>query len=163
MPISPSEGSGQLMKTGCRYLCEGSRPVTTPPTTESWAQHPGMNMAMDGIAIYANWVSRVVMPIVFQWVDEHRAEMHDKMGIAQDALLPDDVDAVVHAAFEIVKEKPAYLAGREAFKEFQDALADRSWNPAGLNSHWSAMTETIRQQMRETSHQEVGPLVGSRS
>jgi hypothetical protein len=161
MPISTADGSGQLIKTNCRYLCEGSRPITTPPTTEDWAQHPALNMAMDGIAMYANWVSRVVMPIVFDWVDDHTQEMREKMGVRSTDLLPDDVDAVVKAAFEIVKGKRAYAEGRVAFEQFQLAIASRTWTSTNINPKWTRISERMREEIRETLIEESRPLAGT--
>ncbi len=160
MPISASTGSAQIIKTGCRYVCEGSREPTTVPTTEDWAQHPGLNLAMDGIAMYATWVSRTVMPIVFQWVDEHKPEMREKMGVDPTAPLPDDVEAVVQAAFEIIKGRDAYIRGKAAFEEYQTAMATRSWDPTGINPHWTRVSRMMREQVREALHEASRPLTG---
>lgn len=149
MPISVTDGSGQLIKTNCKYLCEGSRDLDTPPTTEDWAQHPALNIAMDGIAIYANWVSRIVMPIAFLWIDEHKEEIcayehWDK--------LPDDVNEVVNAAFEIAKEQHYYKDGRIAFYDFQQEVKGSKFKTENINPNWTEKSKELRAEMHRQFH-----------
>jgi hypothetical protein len=141
MSIPPSYGSAQLIKTSCKFLVEGSRPITTPPTTEDWAQHPALNIAMDGIAIYANWVGRVVMPIAFLWIYEHRDAICKSKGWDK---LPDDVNEVIKAAFEIAKSDPCYQEGRIAFDEFEQSLKSGTFEADKVNPTWTAMSKAMR-------------------
>jgi hypothetical protein len=149
MPTSVTDGSGQLIKTGCKYLCEGSRPLDTPPTTEDWAQHPALNIAIDGIAIYANWVSRIVMPIAFLWINDHKDEIcrnehWDK--------LPDDVNEVVNAAFEIAKEQHYYKDSRIAFYEFQQEVKAGKFRHDDINPNWAEKSKELRAELHKQFH-----------
>jgi hypothetical protein len=159
MSSSALGASAQLLKTSCRYLCEGSRSITTPPITEDWAQHPGLNLALDGLSAYANWVSRVVMPIVFQWVDEHKSEVYEKVPRP----LFDDVGVVVAAAFDIVKQKNAYKGGKEAFAEFQEELAADTWHAEKVNPTWTEISRNLRTEVRGALERASKPLEMAKS
>ena len=147
--IPPSQGSAQAVKTGCRYLCEGSRPANTPPTTEDWAQHPALNVAIDGISIYANWVSRVVLPIAFLWINEHKDQICKNEDWDK---LPDDVNRVVSAAFDLAKEQHYYKEGRIAFFEFQQGLRDGTFKVDDINRSWVEISKILRAKIREQFH-----------
>lgn len=93
--------------------------MTTLPITAHWAQHPALSLAMDGIAIYANWVSRVVLPIAFQWIHENQDEICKSQHWKK---LPDDVDRVISAAFELVQKEDYYKECKAEFDKFHKLM-----------------------------------------
>ena len=141
MPISATYGSAVLLKRNCQLLSGSSGNITTPPTTEDWAQHPALNLAMDGIAIYANWVSQVVMPIAFLWIEAHKEAICKNKSWAK---LPDDVNEVINAAFEIAMQEPYYKNGQTAFTQFQEELKAGTLKTDTLNPSWTAISKSLR-------------------
>lgn len=118
--------------------------MTTPPITEDWAQHPALNLAMDGIAIYANWVSRVVLPIAFLWIHENRGKICKTKHWEE---LPDDVGRVVEAAFEIVQKEKYYKRGKNEFDKFLKRMEQDPLRPEEtkkLNEKWTDISRRLR-------------------
>jgi hypothetical protein len=115
-------------KTKCSY------PLNDPlealkATQHMWAQHPSLLAAMEDLMLYERWVSRVVLPIAFQWIEEHKLEVYKD--VADD--LKDDVGVVIAAAFDIVKTLPAE----------GDGIASRECNPV-----WSRIAQRIHDETR---------------
>jgi hypothetical protein len=95
---------------------------------------------MEALTSYGNWVSAVVMPIAFQWIEEHKTEVYASVP----AELKDDVGVVIAAAFKLVKELPAYQAGRAESAAYEQALADGTWDPTNTNPVWTAIVKKVR-------------------
>jgi len=120
-------------KTGCRLQCEP--PIA--PINSVYAiseQHPLFFAAIEDLMIYERWVSRVVLPIAFQWIEEHKNDVYD--GISEDAY--DDIGVVVAAAFEIVKTLPAYTEGQRVVLD-----------PTKSNKIWTSISQVIHDGTRE--------------
>jgi hypothetical protein len=147
MSIPATYGSAVLLKRNCQIVAASSVNVTTPPTTEDWAQHPALNLAMDGIAIYANWVSQVVMPIAFLWIEANKQEICSNKGWK---VLPDDVNEVINAAFEIASQDPYYRNGQAAFDQFQNDLRSGALKPDTLNQSWTAISKSLRAEIHKS-------------
>ena len=63
-------------KTNCKYpLNDPIEPLKA--TQQMWAQHPSLLAAMEDLMIYERWVSRVVLPIAFRWIEEHKIEVQN--------------------------------------------------------------------------------------
>src|SRR5580658_5603895 len=97
------------VKVNCDYCppchhkppsCEGKR---------DWEMHPSWIAGMESLNAYSDWVSSVVLPIAFQWIEEHKPEVY--AAVPPD--LKDDVGVAIAAAFKLVSELPAYKKGRE--------------------------------------------------
>lgn len=74
------------------------------PSFEGWEDHPALKTAFDCLNIYNQWVAQRVIPIAFQWIEEHHHEVHEH--VAPDK--HNDVGAVIAAAFELVRNGDKY-------------------------------------------------------
>ena len=81
-----------------------------------WEMHPSWISGIEALDAYNHWVSEVVMPIAFQWIEEHKAEVY--ASVAEEN--KDDVGVVIAAAFDLVKELSSYQNG---LKRYEEALA----------------------------------------
>ncbi|HEX4319794.1 MAG TPA: hypothetical protein VHZ52_02760 [Acidobacteriaceae bacterium] len=95
---------------------------------------------MEGLNAYSDWVSSVVLPIAFQWIEEHKPEVY--------ATVPeehkDDVGVVMAAAFKLVKELPAYKSGIEKSAEYEAAVVNESWDSSKTNPVWTGIVKKVR-------------------
>ena len=72
-----------------------------------WEMHPSYIAGIEALDSYNHWVAEVVMPIAFQWIEEHKAEVYGN--VSDD--LKDDVGVVIAAAFQLIKELGSYKKG----------------------------------------------------
>jgi hypothetical protein len=111
--------------------CDGHR---------DWEMHPSWIAGMEALSSYGDWVSSVVLPIAFQWIEEHKAEVY--------ATVPeehkDDVGVVIAAAFRLIKELPVYKSGLEKSANYQTASADPSFDSSKTNPVWTGIVKKIR-------------------
>lgn len=105
-----------------------------------WTMHPSWIGGIEALNGYGDWVSSVVMPIVFQWIEEHKAEVY--------ATVPeefrDDVGVVIAAAFKLVKELPAYQLELEKSAAYEATLADGTFDPSKTNPVWTGLVKKVR-------------------
>jgi hypothetical protein len=102
--------------------------------------HPSWIAGVEALNAYSDWVSSVVLPIAFQWIEEHKPEVYS--GVAEE--IRDDVGVVMAAAFRLVKELPAYKKGLERRAEYEAAVANGTWDTSKTNPVWTGITEKIR-------------------
>lgn len=107
--------------------------------------HPSWAAAMDSLQDYLCWVDEVVLPIAFQWIEEHKPEVYEKVPEA----LKDDVGVVIAAAFGIVKELPVYRQGREKCKALGEIETAGTVESGSMNPVWASITKKIRSGTRE--------------
>ena len=101
-------------KTGCQYpynseldekrllISKMPNPLAIPHHPyEIDDQHPSLYAAIEELMIYERWVSRVVLPIAFRWIDENKEEVY--AGIKYE--YKDDIGVVINAAFNAVMKK----------------------------------------------------------
>ncbi|HEY2859130.1 MAG TPA: hypothetical protein VGJ21_11990 [Terracidiphilus sp.] len=100
---------------------------------------------MEALNGYAHWVSAVVMPIAFQWIEEHKPDVY--ASIADE--YKDDVGVVIAAAFKLVKELPAYQAGRAQGESYESAISQGTWDPSRTNPVWTGIVEKVRAETKE--------------
>ena len=132
-----------------------------PPTHRrhhpgDWETHPSWIAGMEALDAYGDWVSSVVLPIAFQWIEEHKAEVY--ASVPDD--LRDDVGVVMAAAFRLVEELPAYKKGLEKSAEYDAALAAGTLDTSKLNPVWTGITKKIRTET-EKAFSEQSPLLGN--
>jgi len=94
-------------------------------------------------------VSRVVLPIAFLWINEHKDQICNNEDWDK---LPDDVNRVVNAAFDLAKEQHYYKEGRIAFFEFQQGLRDGTFKVDDINRSWVEISKILRAKIREQFH-----------
>ena len=127
--------------TLCPPPCEnsGHRAV------RDWEMHPSWIAGIEALNAYGDWVSTVVMPVAFQWIEEHKAEVY--------ASVPekyrDDVGVVLAAAFKLVKDLPAYKKELEKSAQYDAAIANGTWDPSNTNPVWTGIVEKVRAETKE--------------
>jgi hypothetical protein len=121
--VKPINGSG---------LC-GAHP--------DWAMHPSWIAGVEGLDAYNRWVCEVLVPIVFQWIEEHKSEVYQ--GVPDH--LKDDVGVVVASAFEIVKTKSSYQNGLKKAKEFDEELEAKRLDLKDINPVWTDIARKVRE------------------
>ncbi|WP_263408153.1 hypothetical protein [Terriglobus tenax] len=98
--------------------------------------HPSWIAGIEALNAYSHWVSAVVMPIAFQWIEEHKPEVYATVPDN----LKDDVGTVFAAAFKLIKELPAYQNAPIA--AYEAAVA--SGNTAAINPVWTSVVQKVR-------------------
>lgn len=140
-------------KRGCVYMpcCkkEESRP--------EGEMHPSWAAAMDSLQDYLCWVDEVVLPVAFQWIEEHKPEVYANVSDA----LKDDVGVVIAAAFGLVKELPVYKEGREKCREHEKAVKAGTVNQFSMNPVWAGITKEIRSGTRKAFAEQSQVLDGT--
>jgi hypothetical protein len=143
---------GNINKSATTYIIQPfPPPQPSPPPLPShppqpcavpldWETHPSWIAGMAALNAYNNWVSEIVMPIAFQWIEEHKAEVYANIP----EHLKDDVGVVIAAAFELIKRLGAYQKGLVKFEEYERALQDGTWDPASINPVWASISRDIR-------------------
>lgn len=147
-------------KTNCQLLCEstGSTQAAASKLARTSAsqvcdQHPSFTLALDALNMYERWVSRVVLPIAFEWIGEH-PEICD--GIPDSS--KDDIGVVIAAAFEKVQRCPHYLAGQQACSNFKSGKlkAVRPINPV-----WDRISQGLSAETRRVYQAESKFLINT--
>lgn len=110
-----------------------------------WEAHPSWIAGMEALNAYGNWVSAVVLPIAFQWIEEHKAQVYASVP----AEFRDDVGVVMGAAFKLVKDLPPYKAGRQESAAYEAAMAAGTWDPSNTNPVWTGIAKKIRVETKE--------------
>ncbi|HTJ30527.1 MAG TPA: hypothetical protein VL346_08510 [Acidobacteriaceae bacterium] len=110
--------------------------------------HPSWITGMEALNAYGDWVSSFVLPVAFQWIEEHKAEVY--ASIPEE--LKDDVGVVIAAAFRLVEKLPSYQEGLKN-------CACTEVDPAKLNPVWTGLTRKIRA-CTEEAFAEQAPLLG---
>ena len=129
-----------MNKMATIYICP---PCPTPLVrlSQDWEAHPSWTSGIGALNAYNQWVSEVVMPIVFQWIEEHKADVYAH--IPED--LKDDVGVVTAAAFELVKHLGAYQKGLVKYEEVQRAVKDGTLDTTSLNPVWTSIAKDVRE------------------
>jgi hypothetical protein len=126
------------VKVICTYCpTHHHKPADGP---RDWEMHPSWIAGMESLNAYSDWVSSVVLPIAFQWIEEHKAEVYATVP----AELKDDVGVVIAAAFKLIKDLPAYKSGLEKSASYEAASADANWDSSKTNPVWAGIAKKIR-------------------
>ena len=128
-------------------------PVSGGP--RDWETHPSWIAGMEALNAYGDWVSSFVLPVAFQWIEEHKAEVYASVPPE----LKDDVGVVIAAAFRLVKELPAYKAGLEKTAIYEAELASGTFDPSKTNPVWTGITRKVRACTDEAFAKQA-PLLG---
>jgi hypothetical protein len=107
---------------------------------------------MEALNAYGDWVSSVVMPIAFQWVEEHKDEVY--------ATVPEELrdDVVLAAAFRLVQELPVYKSGLRKSAEYDAAVADGTFDPSTTNPVWTGIVRKVRAETDEAFAEQASLL-----
>jgi hypothetical protein len=128
------------VKVQCTYCPPPDRKPPVRHGEQDWEMHPSFIAGLESLQAYGDWVSSVVMPIAFQWVEEHKAEVY--ASVPED--LKDDVGVVLAAAFRLIKELPYYRKGLEQSAQYEAAVEAGTLDSSKLNPVWTGITQKIR-------------------
>ena len=102
--------------------------------------HPSWIAGVEALNAYSDWVSSVVLPIAFQWIEEHKADVY--ASVPGD--LRDDVGVAIAAAFKLVKELPAYKSGVEKSAAYEADVAGGTYDASKTNPVWTGIVKKVR-------------------
>lgn len=105
----------------------------------NWEVHPSLKTALDSLDAYQHWVSEIVIPIAFQWIEEHKPEVY--AGIPKN--LYDDIGVVISAAFDLVSQMPYYKKGLEMSVEFERERENGTLDTSKYNPVWTTIAKHI--------------------
>lgn len=126
-------------KVQCDY-CPPPHKHKTHQGHQDWEMHPSWIAGIESLNAYSEWVSSVVLPVAFQWIDEHRPEVYAT--VPED--LKDDVGVVLAAALKLIKELPAYKRGLEKGAALESAVAGGTWDASKTNPVWTSIVKKVR-------------------
>jgi hypothetical protein len=141
------------VKTDCHYApTRSGEPCKSPQIHEA---HPSWIAGIDALSAYGDWVSSILLPIAFQWIEEHKPEVY--------ATIPeeyrDDIGVVTAAAFKLVEQLPACQIGRQKSVAYEAAQAAGTWNSSKTNPVWTSIAEKIRDETSK-AFAEKSALIG---
>jgi hypothetical protein len=108
--------------------------------------HPSFTAGIEALEDYNHWVNAVLLPIAFQWIEEHKPEVYAKVP----GELRDDIGVAIAAAFNLVKEMPLYRQGREQRESYEAAREDGTWDASKANPVWTDIAKKVRSRTEET-------------
>jgi hypothetical protein len=144
----------KIVKKDCVYC--PPPPLRRPPLPagpRDWEMHPSWIGGMEALNAYGDWVSRYVLPVAFQWIEEHKREVYATVP----EHLKDDVGVVIAAAFKLISELPSYKEEIEksaAYEADETREAHHSTNPV-----WTGIVKKVRASTEE-AFKEQAPLLG---
>jgi hypothetical protein len=139
-----------IFKTNCKYCPPLKQEDSISSTHRDWEMHPSWIAGMEALNAYNDWVSSVVMPIAFQWIEEHKPEVYATVSEE----LKDDVGVVIAAAFKLVKELPVYKDGLEKSAAYDAGMADGTFDHSKINPVWTRITKKVREETEEAKKRE---------
>lgn len=110
-----------------------------------WEMHPSWINGIEALNAYNLWVCEVMMPVAFQWIEDHHDEVYDRVPEEHRA----DVGVVMAVAFDIVKQLPSYQRWMGAYEKFKDEVDSESFNPAETNPVWTRIVQRVRRNTEE--------------
>jgi hypothetical protein len=138
-----------LIKRGNGFGLCGAHP--------DWAMHPSWIAGVEGLDAYNRWVSEVVIPIVFQWIEEHKVDVYK--GVPEE--LKDDMGVVIASAFEIVKTMSSYTNGVKKAVEFEEARERDEVDLKSINPVWTDITKKVREDTKKIFDEKKDVLKGT--
>jgi len=145
-----------VTKVCCKYAAASPLAGAQPPSiVPAWAVHPSLKTALDSLQSYDCWVARVVMPIAFQWIEEHKDEVY-KLVPTKPKDLTDDIGVVIAAAFTLVEQTPCYKEERSLWHTLYEQQHARELvaplclaTGAEVNPIWRDIAEDIQEAIRK--------------
>lgn len=110
-----------------------------------WEVHPSWKIAMCSLDAYNHWVSEVVVPIAFEWIEEHKQEVY--ANIPEE--YKDDVGVVMAAAFELVRKGANYARGVEYGRQIHEEQKSGAFDSTQFNPVWTAIAKQIHHDVEQ--------------
>ena len=129
-----------IVKKFCVYCPPQAPKDPTPGGPRDWETHPSWIAGMEALNAYGDWVSSFVLPIAFQWIEEHKPEVY--ASVPEE--LKDDVGVVIAAAFKLVKELPSYKDGMQKSAAYEAEVASGTFDSSQTNPVWTGIARKVR-------------------
>jgi hypothetical protein len=129
-----------ILKRDCDYCPPCHLKPLVSGGLRDWEMHPSWIAGMEALNAYGDWVSSFVLPIAFQWIEEHKPEVY--ASVPEE--LKDDVGVVIAAAFRLIKELPAYQSGMEKSAAFEADVASGAHDTSKTNPVWTGIVTKVR-------------------
>jgi hypothetical protein len=133
------------VKLICEYCPTDHHKPSFAGGPRDWEMHPSWIAGMEAMNAYGDWVSSFVLPIAFQWIEEHKSEVY--ASVPED--LRDDIGVVIAAAFRLAKELPAYKSGIEKSAAYEADVASGAHDSSKTNPVWTGIAKKIRTSTEE--------------
>jgi hypothetical protein len=95
---------------------------------------------IEALNSYNFWVCEVMMPVAFQWIQEHHDEVYE--GVAEEH--KGDMGVVMAAAFQLVQELPSYKHWMDVYRNYEAAVTAGTWDPTEINPVWTKIVKQVR-------------------
>ncbi|MFV0262674.1 MAG: hypothetical protein ACK5JN_09585 [Kluyvera sp.] len=128
------------VKQNCHYIPSQPASFRLKGVHPDWEMHPSYVSAIESLDAYNLWVCEVVLPIAFQWIEEHKDEVYASISESE----KDDVGVVIASAFEIIKNLSGYQNGIKELSAYEKDLANDTFNPVKTNPVWSEISKELR-------------------
>lgn len=148
----------QHVKELCGYCLPKNKETQLRQAPQDWEAHPSWIAGMEALNAYSDWVSSVVLPIAFQWIEENKPKVY--ANVPEE--LKDDVGVAIAAAFKLVKELPAYKDGLKKGAAYDAAMAGGKRDSSKTNPVWTSIVKKVRTQTAE-AFAEQSSLLGDTS
>jgi hypothetical protein len=129
-----------IVKKTCVYCPPQHHKPPVPCGPRDWEMHPSWIAGIEALNAYGDWVSSFVLPIAFQWIEEHKSEVYASVP----ENLKDDVGVVIAAAFRLVKELPVYKEGIEKRAAYDAEAASETFDSSRTNPVWTGIVKKVR-------------------
>jgi hypothetical protein len=154
LALEPKEMLMHQVKKNTKYCPPRHDQPLSREGHRDWEMHPSWIAGVESLNAYSDWVSSVVLPIAFQWIEEHKPEVYAQVPEE----LWDDVGVVLAAAFRLIRELPAYKTGIEKSAEYEAAVKDGTWDSSKTNPVWTGIAEKIRTGTEEAFAEQASHL-----
>lgn len=115
--------------------------------TADWEGHPSWTIGQQAFGDFHNWVSGVVLPIAFQWIEEHHDEVYKDIP----AELKNDVGVVIAKAFKLIEPTETYQRELRESQKLEDLRKSGKLNTNNLNLKWTKATKELRDALKRAS------------
>lgn len=144
-----------IVKKDCDYCPPRHHKPPASGGPQDSEMHPSWIAGMEALNAYSDWVSAFVLPVAFQWIEEHKPEVY--ASVPED--LKDDVGVVIAAAFRLVKALPAHQRGVEKSAAYQADVARGTHDSSKTNPVWTGIVRKVRTETEE-AYAEQASLLG---
>jgi hypothetical protein len=141
-------------KINCVYWPPNCKKIKSADDPRQSEMHPSWTSGMEALEDFNHWVNGVLLPIAFQWIEEHKPEVY--ANVPEE--LRDDVGVAIAAAFKLVKELPIYQQGREQRAGYEAALENGTWDSSKANPVWTDIARKLRTRTDETFTEHIQHL-----
>lgn len=142
------------VKENCRFIPTQPHIFRISGVHPSWEMQPDYIQAVRSLDAFNLWVCEVVLPIAFQWIEEHKKDVYSNIPEQH----VDDVGVVINQAFELIKALPAYQEGLALAQDYEKRVTDGPHDPSAKNPVWKSMCDAMEQSNKAIKASYIGQL-----